>query len=98
MTTTPKPPIQFAKVEALRRHMLLTTTDMAKLFGVTRMTYYSWVNGSVMRSKSDEKVRAVLKRLLGVMTEHNWPMPEVIAATQAQRKAKLDELLEQQGK
>lgn len=91
-----KPPIDFAKVEALRRHMLLTTTDMAKLLGVTRMTYYSWIQGTVPRRKSDEKIRAVLKRLLGVMTEHNWPMPEVIAATQTRRKELLDELLEDQ--
>lgn len=95
MTTTPKPPLDFTKVEALRKHMLLTTTDMAKLLGVSRMTYYGWTRGKPMRQASDEKVRAMLKRLLAVMTEHGWPTPEVIAANQTQRKKHLDRLLNQ---
>lgn len=95
MTTTPKPPLDFSKVEALRKHMLLTTTDMANLLGVSRMTYYGWTRGKQMRQASDEKVRAMLKRLLAVMTEHGWPMPEIIAAGQSQRKAHLDRLLNQ---
>lgn len=89
---TPKP-FDFAKVEALRRHMLLTTGDMASLFGVSRMTYYGWVKGRSMRRANEDTVRKMLKRLLAVMTDHGWPMPEVIAADQKQRVQRLLEIL-----
>lgn len=89
-------PLDFTKVEALRRHMLLTTQDMSELLGVSRMTYYGWVKGKPLRKSNDEAVRSMLKRLLAVMTEHGWPMPEVIAADQKQRKERLLELLNQQ--
>jgi DNA-binding transcriptional regulator YiaG len=92
---TPKP-LDFSKVEALRKHMLLTTSDMAELLGVSRMTYYGWVRGKPLRKSSDEIVRGMLKRLLAVMTEHSWPMPEIIAADQKQRKERLVALLNQQ--
>ncbi len=88
--------LDFAKVEALRRHMLLTTQDMAELLGVSRMTYYGWVKGKTLRKSNDATVRAMLKRLLAVMTDHGWPMPEVIAASQKQRKERLLELLNTQ--
>ena len=91
---TPKP-LDFQKVEALRRHMLLTTQDMSELLGVSRMTYYGWVKGKPLRKSNDEVVRSMLKRLLAVMTDHGWPMPEVIAADQKQRKERLLELLNQ---
>ena len=91
---TPNPtPIDFTKVEALRKHMLLTTSDMSSLFGVTRMTYYGWVRGKPLRKSSDEFVRAVLKQLLAVMVEDKWPTPDVIAMEQKQRKEQLDELM-----
>jgi len=92
----PKPPLDFTKVEALRRHMLLTTQDMSELLGVSRMTYYGWVKGKPLRKSNDEVVRTMLKRLLAVMTEHSWPMPEVIASTQKQRKERLVAILNQQ--
>jgi DNA-binding XRE family transcriptional regulator len=91
----PNNEIDFTKVEQLRKHMLLTTKDMSKVLGVTRMTYYSWVNGAKPRKDTTDKVKATLKRLLAIMVEHKWPMPEVIAMEQRQRKQKLDELLEQ---
>lgn len=92
---TNKPPIDFNRVEALRRHMLLTITDMSELLGVSRMTYHGWVKGKPIRKSNDETVRKMLKRLLGVMTDHNWPMPEVIAASQKERKERLVNILEQ---
>jgi excisionase family DNA binding protein len=91
---TPKP-LDFTKVEALRKHMLLTTSDMAELLGVSRMTYYGWVKGKPLRKSNDGTVRAMLKRLLAVMTEHAWPMPEVIAADRTQRMERLRALLNQ---
>ena len=90
---TPNPPIDFVKVEALRKHMMLTTDNMAHLFGVSRMTYYGWVKGKPLRKANDGMVRTVLKRLLSIMVEDKWPTPDVIAMEQPQRKERLDELL-----
>lgn len=90
---TPNPPLDFTKVEALRKHMLLTTDNMASLFGVSRMTYYGWVRGKVLRKSNETTVKAVLKRLLNIMVEDKWPTPDVIAMEQPQRKERLDELL-----
>lgn len=90
---TPKPPLDFGKIEALRKHMLLTRRDMAALFGVTRMTYYGWVKGKPIRASNDEVVRGVLRKLLAIMSEHGWPSPDIIAATRDQRMERLQELL-----
>jgi DNA-binding XRE family transcriptional regulator len=90
---TPKPLLEFSKVEALRKHMLLTTSDMSELLGVSRMTYYGWVKGKPLRKSNDESVRTMLRRLLAVMTNHGWPMPDVIASDQKQRKERLVEIL-----
>jgi DNA-binding transcriptional regulator YiaG len=95
MQTMPKQNLDFAKVEALRKHMLLTTQDMSSLLGVSRMTYYGWVRGKPVRQNNTEFVKGMLKKLLTIMTEHQWPKPEVIAMEQKQRKQCLDELLEQ---
>ena len=92
---TPKQPIDFTKVEALRKHMLLTTGDMAELLGVSRVTYYGWVRGKGLRSKNDTVVRAMLKKLLVVLTDHGWPTPEVIAAEQKRRVELLRKALDQ---
>ena len=86
-------PLDFVKVEALRKHMMLTTNDMASLFGVSRMTYYGWVRGKVLRKTNDETVRIVLKQLLSIMVEDKWPTPDVIAMEQKQRKERLDECM-----
>ena len=89
------PPLNFTKVEALRKHMLLTTGNMAELLGVSRMTYYGWVKGKSIRKKNDEKVRDTLRELLAVMSE-GWPQPEVIAIEQKQRFQRLLEILGKQ--
>lgn len=88
-------PLDFVKVESLRRHMLLTTSDMAELLGVSRMTYYGWIKGKTLRAKNELKVRTRLRQLLSIMATHSWPMPEVIASSQTQRKARLLELLKE---
>lgn len=90
----PKQALDFTKVEALRKHMLLTVGDMSRLFGVSRQTYYSWLDGGKLRHTSDDRVRRVLRRLLTIMTEHKWPTPDVIAADQRDRVKRLDALLE----
>jgi DNA-binding XRE family transcriptional regulator len=90
---TPKPPLDFDKIEALRKHMLLTRRDMAALLGVTRMTYYGWVKGRPVRASNDVAVRQALKKLLGAMSDHGWPTPDVIAATREQRMERLHEII-----
>ena len=90
---TDKPGLDFTKVEALRKHLMLTTADMAKLLGVSRMTYYGWVKGKAMRKANDEAVRSMLRRLLTVVTEEGWPSPEVIAMNSNQRLDRLKETL-----
>ena len=57
------------------------------------MTYYGWVNGKAMRKSNEESVKTMLRKLLMIMTEHGWPMPEIIAAEQKERRQRLDELL-----
>jgi len=88
-----QPPLDFTKVETLRKHMLLTVGNLAELFGVSRMTYYGWMKGKPLRKSNDETVRRVLKQHLDVMKNHQWPMPEVIASDQKVRFSRLQELL-----
>ena len=83
----------FSKVEELRKHMMLTNTNMAKVIGVSRMTYYSWVNGKPIRKKNLGKVQATLRKLLDIMTKHDWPKPSIIALEQDQRFGVLKDIL-----
>lgn len=83
-------PLDFKKVEALRKHMLLTTSNMAELLEVSRMTYYGWVKGKPVRKKNDNKVREILRKLLSILND-GWPQPEVIALDQ---KLRFERLLE----
>ena len=86
-------PLNFKTVESLRKHMLLTTSNMSKLFGVSRMTYYGWVKGNTIRKNNDKKVRLALKQLLSIMSD-GWPKPEVIAMEQKHRFKRLLEILD----
>ena len=88
-----KLPLDFKKVEALRKHMLLTTSNMAELLEVSRMTYYGWVKGKPVRKKNDERVRDMLRQLLVIMGD-GWPMPRIIAIEQKDRFKSLLEVLE----
>lgn len=94
MTSMAKP-IDFTKVESLRRHMLLRNKDMAELMGVTRMTYHGWAKGKPLRSKNDAKVRSTLRLMLIILNEYKWPQPHVIAMSPDERYAALDELITQ---
>ena len=89
------PPLDFTKVEALRKHMLLSTANMAELLEVSRMTYYGWVKGKPIRKKNDEKVREILRQMLTLMSD-GWPQPEIIALEQKYRFQRLLEILDKQ--
>lgn len=89
-------PVDFAKVDMLRKHMALSTSDMAKVFGVTRMTYYTWLRGGGMKATTVPRVKSRLRGLLAVMKEHQWPSPDVLAMPSSNRIAHLLELLGQE--
>lgn len=98
MLTMPDLPphgVDFAKVEMLRRHMLLSVSDMAKVFGVSRVTYYSWVRGGKIRMTNIPKVKRTLKKLLAIL-QAGWPDDKVLAMTQTERVDHLLELLSQE--
>tara|TARA_B100002019_G_scaffold238957_1_gene214216 strand:+ start:3662 stop:3940 length:279 start_codon:yes stop_codon:yes gene_type:complete len=89
-------PLDFTKVEALRRHMLLSVRDISMVLGVSRMTYYGWLKGKPLRKSNDAKVREKLRQLLEIMKE-GWPQPEVIALESVARRQRLLELLDDNG-
>lgn len=78
MTENKPVALTFSKVESLREHMLLTGVQMAKLFSVSRVTYYAWVKTDKprLRKTNDERVRNMLRRLLEIMRD-GWPKDEV---------------------
>lgn len=87
-------PLDFKKVEALRKHMLLTTSNMAELLEVSRMTYYGWVKGKPIRQKNDGKVREILRKMLSILND-GWPQPEIIALEQKERFKRLLEIFKE---
>jgi|TARA_R110000823_G_scaffold9739_8_gene33717 DNA-binding XRE family transcriptional regulator len=89
-------PIDFSGVEALRKHMLLNTSQMSKFLGVSRVTYGGWVKGKPIRKGNNIKVRAALKKMFGAITAHEWPTPEAIAMVPAQRFNTLLELTKEE--
>lgn len=90
-----EPPLNFTQIETLRSHMLLTIGHMARIFGVSRVTYHGWVKGSKIRKSNDGRVRDKLRLLLVILRE-GWPQPEIIAMKPKERIARLLELLEPQ--
>lgn len=92
-TTSESKRLAFDKIDALRRHMLLTHTQMARLLGVSRVTYYNWKRAGAPADRNAAKTRATLKELLRVMTEHEWPTPEVVAMDPDDRLIALQKLI-----
>jgi DNA-binding XRE family transcriptional regulator len=93
MTTTEEKPLAFGRIDALRRHMLLTKTQMARLLGVSRVTYHAWEKAGGPSRRSIMYARAVLKELLRVMVEHEWPTQTVVAMDQEDRLIELQKLI-----
>ena len=89
-----KSTLDFAQVEALRAHMLLTTAQIAKIIGVSRVTYSGWVNGKPIRQSNNASTRDALRKLFKVLEEQEWPRPEVIAMPSSQRFKTLLEFME----
>lgn len=87
-------PLDFVKIDALRRHMLLTHTQMSQLLGVSRVTYYNWKRGSQPSQQNVGKARAALKEMMRVMVEQQWPSPEVVAMDTTERVIALQRLMQ----
>ena len=93
MQTTPKP-LDFAKVEVLRRHMVLTSAQMAKLIGVSRVTYYNWVHGKPVRTKNEAAVKSTVRKLIALANEQKWPTKEALALPAGRKFERLLALIE----
>lgn len=89
-------PVDFAQVETLRRRMLISKVQMAKLLGVSRLTYYNWTHGkNQIRSSHERRVREVLRRLLAVIVDHEWPSSDVLDKSPTERFEILKALVSQ---
>jgi len=93
VTVVPKD-LDFAKVDALRAHMLLTVDSMVQILGVSRVSYYNWLKGGKMRKPMREHIRKVTRSLVSCVSNHNWPYDAVFVAKQPERLKMLQELLE----
>jgi len=80
----PNDPLNFDNVEALRKQMLLTVTQMAKALTVSRVTYSGWVEGKPIRKGNDIKVREILRRMLTMVLD-GWPNPITVEMSSADR-------------
>jgi DNA-binding XRE family transcriptional regulator len=87
-------PLDFEKVELVRERMGLTISDMSKLLGTTRATYYKWVDGGPIRERNVKKVKEVLRMVLPLLKQGIWPPEGVQRLSSAQRLAALLEILE----
>jgi len=88
-------PIDFDKVELLRKSMHLTMGDVAMVLGVSRLTYHKWVRGGEIRKGNLISAKAGVRKLLSLVSQHGWPSPEILAATGKERTTKLLALLDQ---
>lgn len=87
-------PLDFAKIDALRKYMLLTVENMCVLFGCSRVAYYNWLKGAKVRKAKNEQVRVVVRKLMTLVANKDWPNGDVFVATQANRLKLLQAVLE----
>ena len=86
--SNPARKIDFAKVEELRRSLLMSVEDMATFFGVKRQTYYKWLNGGQPRQTNFDATRGQILLLLKLL-QSGWPSSQAIAAKSTDRYALL---------
>ena len=93
-----KPPVAKAvdpeKVDALRRHMLLTVDSFCTLLKVSRVSYYNWLKGKGMRRKMANHIRETVRKLVYCVSNHGWPDGSVFVASQPVRLKMLQALLD----
>lgn len=88
-------PLNFNMIEELRKLMLLSTSQMAEILGTTRASYYQWRKGKPIRQSNQEKAVKGVRALLAIVSEYEWPTPEVKGMTSEARYKKLKELLDE---
>lgn len=85
--------IDFAKVDALRRHMLLTVTSLVAILGTSRVTYYNWLKGTQPHDVTAGQVREIVRKLVTLVSTNQWPNGAVYVAKQSDRLLMLQEAL-----
>jgi len=81
-------------IEKLRLHMHLHRTQMARLCGVSKMSYMRWVNGGSITKKKAEGVRTLVKQLVAVIQNHGFPSERSLEISYKRRFTVLLELLD----
>lgn len=92
--TEPTKALDFDKIDALRKHMLLTVESMSEVLGTTRVNYYNWRRGAKPSKKRGDKVRNIVRSLVYMVAQNQWPNPAVFVAKQSERLVMLKEALE----
>lgn len=87
--------LDFAKVDALRKHMLLTVGSMVVLLGTSRVSYYNWLKTGIKRKKTSDQIRKAVRKLVAVMTESGWPNEAAYVANQSERLTMLQEMIKE---
>ena len=85
--------IDFAKVDALRKHMLLTVASLCTLLGSSRVSYYGWLKGTLPRATTAKHIREVVRKLVACVSHEGWPGPAVFVSSQPERLIMLQDLL-----
>lgn len=87
--------LDFAKMDALRKHMLLTVESMVVLLGTSRVSYYMWLKHGIKRKKTSEQIRKTVRTLLAIVSKNNWPNEAAYVANQKQRLEMLQEMIKE---
>ncbi len=87
--------LDFAKVDALRKHMLLTIESMVVLIGTSRVSYYNWLKHGIKRKKTSEQIRKAVRTLVTVIAKNNWPNEVAYVANQKQRLEMLQDMIKE---
>lgn len=87
--------LDFAKVDALRKHMLLTVGSMVVLLGTSRVSYYNWLKHGIKRKKTSEQIRKAVRTIVAAVAQSNWPNEATYVANQSQRLEMLQEMIKE---
>jgi|TARA_R110000868_G_scaffold21613_11_gene89461 DNA-binding XRE family transcriptional regulator len=80
-------------MEECRTNLKLRVVDMAKVIGVSRITYYKWMKGGNMRHTTLTGVEAILRKITHIMREQHWPSGPEMTISSERRAERLLSLL-----
>ncbi len=81
-------------MEEQRDKLKLRAEDMAKVLGVSRITYYKWRKSGIVRLTTLAGVEATLRKITRIMRDHNWPTGPEMSIAPEQRTERLILLLD----